>query len=165
MYRGTDGKIYSLDTQHGEFEVINAKTGQHEGAVRLFGLTHQTSRRHWQTQPEIKIMSWLQLSKQNHLNLSRGSLIRFKALHPFEDEVIMMICEAPDCHSNLGLMTITGYKAGINCYVIFPESARDDDATISSQWLLQNWRKWVWPDGNPDDVWVLPDGLNADAIK
>ena len=110
-------------------------------------------------------MSWLQLSKQNHLNLSRGSLIRFKASYPFEDEVIMMICEAPDCHSNLGLMTITGYKAGINCYVIFPESARDDDATISSQWLLQNWRKWVWPDGNPDDVWVLPDGLNADAIK
>ena len=40
VYRGTDGKIYSLDTQHGEFEIINSRTGQHEGAVQLFGLTH-----------------------------------------------------------------------------------------------------------------------------
>jgi filamentous hemagglutinin len=39
VYRGTDGKIYSLDTQHGEFELINSRTGQHEGAVQLFGLT------------------------------------------------------------------------------------------------------------------------------
>jgi hypothetical protein len=38
VYRGTDGKVYSLDTQHGEFEVINPRTGQHEGAVELFGL-------------------------------------------------------------------------------------------------------------------------------
>ena len=38
VYRGTDGKLYSLDTQHGEFELINSKTGKHEGAVRLFDL-------------------------------------------------------------------------------------------------------------------------------
>jgi len=38
VYRGTDGKVYSLDTQHGEFELINPKTGKHEGAVRLFDL-------------------------------------------------------------------------------------------------------------------------------
>jgi filamentous hemagglutinin len=38
VYRGADGKIYSLDTQHGEFELINPRTGQHEGAVQIFGL-------------------------------------------------------------------------------------------------------------------------------
>ncbi len=35
VYRGTDGKIYSLDTQHGEFELINSRTGQHEGPFRF----------------------------------------------------------------------------------------------------------------------------------
>ena len=39
VYRGTDGKVYSLDTQHGEFELINPRTGQHEGAVNLYQLT------------------------------------------------------------------------------------------------------------------------------
>ena len=38
VYRGADGRVYSLDTQHGEFELINPRTGQHEGAVNLFGL-------------------------------------------------------------------------------------------------------------------------------
>jgi filamentous hemagglutinin len=38
VYRGTDGRVYSLDTQHGEFELINPKNGKHEGAARLFDL-------------------------------------------------------------------------------------------------------------------------------
>jgi hypothetical protein len=38
VYRGTDGKVYSLDTQHGEFELINQKTGKHEGGITLFSL-------------------------------------------------------------------------------------------------------------------------------
>ncbi len=38
VYRGMDGKVYSLDTERGEFELINPKTGKHEGAVNLFGL-------------------------------------------------------------------------------------------------------------------------------
>lgn len=38
VYRGTDGKVYSLDIERGEFELINPKTGKHEGAVNLFGL-------------------------------------------------------------------------------------------------------------------------------
>ncbi len=38
VYRGADGKVYSLDTERGEFELINSKTGTHEGVVNLFGL-------------------------------------------------------------------------------------------------------------------------------
>ena len=38
VYRGMDGRIYSSDTQHGEFELINPRTGSHEGALGLFNL-------------------------------------------------------------------------------------------------------------------------------
>lgn len=38
IYKDAKGQIYSLDTQHGEFEVINPKTLKHEGAVRLYDL-------------------------------------------------------------------------------------------------------------------------------
>lgn len=111
------------------------------------------------------MMNWLQLSLNKELRLSRGSLLRFRASYPFEDEVIMMICEAPDTRSSLGLMTISGYKAGINCYVVFPDMARRDDATISAHWLCENWCQWVWPEGSLDEVWVLPEGLVVSALK
>ena len=77
----------------------------------------------------------------------------------------MMVCEAPDTHASLALITITGCKAGINCYVAFPDSARNNDATVSAQWLYDNWQHWVWPEGSPDDVWILPEGLNVNDLK
>ena len=110
-------------------------------------------------------MIWLNLSKNKAAAISRGCLIKFAASYPFENEVIMMVCEAPHTRLSLGLMTISGYKAGINCYVVFPDSARNEDATISAQWLYDNWQHWVWPEGNPDDVWILPEGLSAVDLK
>ena len=38
VYVSPDGAVYSLDTQHGRFEKINSRTGQHEGEVRLYDL-------------------------------------------------------------------------------------------------------------------------------
>jgi hypothetical protein len=38
VYRGTDGKVYSLDTEKGRFELINPRTGKHEGEFSLFQL-------------------------------------------------------------------------------------------------------------------------------
>lgn len=110
-------------------------------------------------------MKWLKLSEVKAASISRGSLIKFTASYPFESEVVMMVCEAPHTRSSFGLITITGYKAGINCYVVFPDSARSDDAMIPAQWLYDNWRHWVWPESSPDDVWILPGGLNADELN
>jgi len=75
--------------------------------------------------------------------LSRGALLRFSAGQAFEDRVVMMVCEAPD-GAGMALMSITGYKAGINCYVIFPDEAMTPEG-ISTGWLLANWSQWVWP--------------------
>jgi hypothetical protein len=108
---------------------------------------------------------WLRLEESKTISLTRGALVRFPASYPFEEEVVMMVCEAPHNRSSLGLITITGYKAGINCYVAFPDSTLNESATISAQWLYDNWQHWVWPEGSPDDVWILPEGLNADDLK
>jgi hypothetical protein len=37
IYEGEDGMLYSLDTRHGEFEVLNKK-GKHQGAVDFEGI-------------------------------------------------------------------------------------------------------------------------------
>ena len=121
----------------------------------------------WLNAMDIKqrTKGWLRLEERKTIMLSRGSLVRFPASYPFEEEVVMMVCEAPDTHASLGLITITGYKAGFNCYVAFPDSARNNDATVSAQWLYDNWQHWVWPEGSPDDVWILPEGLNVNDLK
>ncbi len=110
-------------------------------------------------------MNWIRLSENKSTVISRGSLIKFTASYPFENEVIMMVCEAPHSRSSLGLITITGYKAGINCYVVFPDAARSDEAAICNQWLYDNWQHWVWPESSPDDIFILPEGLSAGDLK
>jgi hypothetical protein len=95
--------------------------------------------------------NWKKLTEYEELQLERGALLRFPAGHPFEGSVVMMICEAPD-KSSLALMTITGYKAGINCYVAFPAEA--GTTGLSVKWLVNNWNLWVWPGGLAADAEV-----------
>ena len=35
VYKGSDGYLYALDTQHGRFEQVNAKSGKHQGEVDM----------------------------------------------------------------------------------------------------------------------------------
>lgn len=107
---------------------------------------------------------WEKLTKFNKKSLSRGYLLKFSASYPFEDEVVMMVCESPD-HSVLpSLITITGYKAGINCYVALPSEAQHEGVFLDVDWLVKNWANWVWPEGFIDDVWVR-EGLSASEIN
>lgn len=108
---------------------------------------------------------WLRLADNKTSMLPRGTLVRFPASHPFEEEVVMMVCDSSLGNHTLGLITISGYHAGFNCHSSFPDSTRNENATISAQWLYDNWQHWVWPEGSPDDVWILPEGLNADDLK
>jgi hypothetical protein len=82
--------------------------------------------------------------------LTRGMLLRFAAGDSFESHVVMMVCEAPDKSDRLGLITISGYKAGINCYVVFPSETAS--YKVSIRWLIDNWQLWVWPDGDVNEV-------------
>lgn len=108
----------------------------------------------------MKLKKWKKLVELTANSFSRGTLIKFPAEYPFEKEVIMMISESPD-GKGLCLITITGYKAGINCYQKFPEL--DIQVEIKATWLLDNWNKWVWPEGDVNDVWIH-DTLQANDL-
>lgn len=104
-------------------------------------------------------MKWSKLVNFNEKYLNRGCLLKFKAHYPFEEEVIMMVCESG--HSQKGLITISGHKAGINMYVLFPEEANPNG--LSTEWLITNWTKWVWPESDINFVLVRP-ALTYDEI-
>jgi len=105
--------------------------------------------------------NWTKLIEYPESEVKRGALLRFAAGYPFEDHVVMMVCEAPDKSGRLGLMTISGYKAGINCYVAFPEQAAQHQ--LSRKWLIDNWQKWIWPGGDVHEV-VVREPLSAHEI-
>lgn len=111
-------------------------------------------------------MKWQKLSNERGLLLGLGTLLRFSAGYPFEGEVVMMVCDSPpESRLKLALMTITGCKAGRNCFLAFPDSAHNEEGWLTADWLYDNWRHWVWPEGNPDDVFILPGGLSANDLK
>jgi hypothetical protein len=112
-----------------------------------------------------KTKGWLRLKESRTIPLARGALVKFPAWHPFEEEVVMMVCDSLLGNYTLGLITISGYHAGFNCHSNFPDSTRNESATIAAQWLYDNWQHWVWPEGSPDDVWILPEGLKVDELK
>ena len=107
------------------------------------------------------MMNWTRLVEYSESEVKRGALLRFAAGQPFEDHVVMMVCEAPDKSGRLGLMAISGYKAGINCYVVFPEEAAPYQ--LLTKWLIDNWQKWVWPGGDVNEVMVR-DPFEAQEI-
>ncbi|MET3461736.1 Imm45 family immunity protein [Variovorax atrisoli] len=53
-----------------------------------------------------------------------------------------------------GLICISGHKAGkIN--VAFPRESGDQNGNgLRRDWLIENWNRWVYPDGNFEDAWI-----------
>lgn len=95
-------------------------------------------------------MSWHYLTFYNEPYLRRGSLLKFQASYPFEDEVIMMVCQ--NCQNKYGLITITGHKSGINMFVQFPTDPTKNG--LSTKWVEENFNLWVSPGTPMDSVYV-----------
>lgn len=106
------------------------------------------------------LKKWNKLVDLKESSFSRGTLIKFSAKYPFENKVVMMLSEAPD-KQGLCLITVTGYKAGINCYQKFPNL--ESNIEISAAWLIKNWNNWVWPEGDVNEVFVH-ENLQADDL-
>lgn len=82
-------------------------------------------------------MNWKKLIDISNDDISRGSLLKFNSEYPFEQQVVMMFCEVPNDLGKFGLITITGSKAGINPYFIFPDEVVDENKI--KDWLVDNW--------------------------
>ena len=104
------------------------------------------------------MMSWERLIEHDQEILSGGMLLKFRAELPFEGEVVMMICynAGQSSEEPFSLITISGHKAGINPYVVFPAECNVSDSSIGlrKKWLVENWNKWVWPEGSVNEVWL-----------
>lgn len=97
------------------------------------------------------LQKWSKLTELRGDTFSRGDLIKFPAEYPFEGEVVMMLSEAP-YKDGLCLITITGHKAGINCFQKLPELVAED--TLAADWLITNWNEWIWPEGDVNQVFI-----------
>ena len=110
------------------------------------------------------MMKWQKLVDYSCPSLSRGGILKFPASYPFEGEVAMMICEGLGSPNSSCLITLTGYKAGINCYQMFPDECTNDEGFLDVKWLIKNWNKWVWPEGNVNEVMVC-EGLDVSDLS
>lgn len=102
---------------------------------------------------------WKKLVGIKEESLFRGTLLKFPGKYPFEDEVVMMLCEYRGGGDELPfcLVTLTGHKAGINPVQAFPTECNNNNSkaiAFSTDWLISNWNKWVLPDGDVNDVLV-----------
>lgn len=77
----------------------------------------------------------------------RGWIFRCnKAEYPYESRVDFMLREDQNSPSKYSLIVISGSKAGCTL-VQLPEDSIILNLGIGKQWLIDNWEKWVYPDG------------------
>lgn len=119
-------------------------------------------------------MNWMKLSEYQDECIYSGSIIRVPTMAPYNGDwyrdpiVDFLVFDAFGLQEDvgLGLVVISGAKAGkINA--VFPVgSIAPGTHALSKQWLLQNWKRHFYPDGDPDQAWIgeaesvdmLPDG-------
>ncbi|WP_294390629.1 Imm45 family immunity protein [uncultured Sphingomonas sp.] len=99
---------------------------------------------------------WQRLSEvDNNYRYSRGSLFLFKAEWPFEEFVQFVLVVDGTTYR---FVSLTGYKSG-HIYSYLPGDEEGFGipglAGIRAGWLKENWNKWVYPDGNIEDVYAV----------
>ncbi|UVJ42906.1 Imm45 family immunity protein [Pseudomonas sp. LS1212] len=92
----------------------------------------------------------------------RGSILRVPGKWPYEKCVDFMIFETQDEDRPYGLMISSGYKAGL-ILIRLPKEGCLDGGGVSKAWLISNWDKWVYPDCDVADVYLI-DGYKPDSI-
>jgi hypothetical protein len=102
-------------------------------------------------------MDWVKLSDTKDISIFAGSIFRFPAAYPYEKFVdYMLVLDASVAKSELKFVVTTGNKSGlINILCSFPKEAYvPDSISISSEWLKQNWEKWVYDECDVKDVYI-----------
>lgn len=89
----------------------------------------------------------------------RGNILRVSGKYPYENHVDFMVFETNSEDRPYGLIVTSGYKAGL-ILVYLPKESNSDEGGLSKAWLVSNWRKWVYPDCDILDVYLI-DGYEA----
>ncbi|WP_074900766.1 Imm45 family immunity protein [Pseudomonas simiae] len=88
-------------------------------------------------------------------DLPRGAVLRFPATWPYEDFVDALLVSLPDDNTGHTLVIATGHKAGLVLIHLPKECECQQSRSVSKQWLIDNWSKWVYPECRAEDVYIL----------
>ncbi len=84
--------------------------------------------------------------------IGRGAIFRLIGEWPYEDIVDFMLFDTAGQERTLGLITVTGYKAGLQCVHLPNECLFEGTKMLSTSWIINNWEKWVYPECPVEDV-------------
>ncbi|WP_433692351.1 hypothetical protein [Herbaspirillum seropedicae] len=132
-------------------------------ARQIQGETRKSSRSPTRPSTRPPGLRWLPLCEHKDVRLCLGALLKFDSSYPFEEQVVMMVCDSPVRDARLGLFTISGYKAGFNCVFNLPPEATNPDGSLTAGTLYDNWERWI-GEWSPDRAWILPEGLRAEDL-
>ncbi|AYH16470.1 hypothetical protein GMW39_20595 [Pectobacterium parmentieri] len=87
--------------------------------------------------------------------ISRGCVFRFPAIWPYDSYIDLLVVDIPDEGSGYSLVVTTGHKAGLILVRLPNECESVSNRSISYQWILDNWNKWIYPDCNLEDILII----------
>ena len=90
--------------------------------------------------------------------IKRGAVFRLPAVWPYEAWVDFMVIDLFDTH---GLVVSSGHKAGLILISLPAESESTEGRALSTDWVINNWEKWIYPECNVTDVHILDEYVAA----
>nr|WP_233494123.1 Imm45 family immunity protein [Serratia sp. FGI94] len=96
----------------------------------------------------------MKLIDYKNKSIKRGSVFRLPAVWPYEAWVDFMVIDLFDTH---GLVVSSGHKAGLILISLPTESGSTEGRALSTEWVVNNWEKWIYPECNVEDVYILDE--------
>ncbi|QLH61856.1 Imm45 family immunity protein [Serratia symbiotica] len=96
----------------------------------------------------------MKLIDYKNKSIKRGTVFRLPAVWPYEEWVDFMVIDLFETH---GLVVSSGHKAGLILISLPIESASIEGRALSTEWVITNWAKWIYPECNVEDVHILDE--------
>ena len=114
--------------------------------------------------------NWEKLVALKSLWVQRGSVLRVPTKltndpdwypDPWTDFLIF------DSKANgaYGLIVLSGHKAGMISVVFPAESSLPGHVGLRREWLIENWNKWVYPNGSAEEVWIRNPEIQVSSVE
>ncbi|MFH7929991.1 Imm45 family immunity protein [Enterobacter roggenkampii] len=103
----------------------------------------------------------MKLIDYKNKSIKRGTVFRLPAVWPYEEWVDFMVIDLFETH---GLVVSSGHKAGLILISLPIESASTEGRALSTEWVITNWAKWIYPDCHVENVHILNEYV-ATPIK
>ncbi|AJB72429.1 Imm45 family immunity protein [Enterobacter hormaechei] len=96
----------------------------------------------------------MKLIDYKNKSIKRGTVFRLPAVWPYEEWVDFMVIDLFETH---GLVVSSGHKAGLILISLPIESASTEGRALSTEWVITNWAKWIYPDCQVENVHILDE--------